>query len=127
MPFLPLYGSAGQARVGLASLFGNAALGGVLVGAMRLTLALGFAALVARGLVSSPLVNRDMIVATYVDPVHEFLTRFSLKLALLLLLLVGVYRISDIVLGVIANEFYQDLGFTKGEIAGVVKTFGLFT
>ncbi|MGD8348201.1 MAG: MFS transporter, partial [Gammaproteobacteria bacterium] len=39
--------------------------------------------------------------------------------------LIGLYRISDIVLGVIANLFYQDLGFSKSEIAGVVKTFGL--
>ncbi len=117
---------AGQARTGLAGFLGNAAFAGVLVEAIRLTVALALAALAARGLVASPLVNRDMIVTTYVDPVREFLTRFSLKLALLLLLLVGVYRISDIVLGVIANVFYQDLGFTKAEIAGVVKTFGLF-
>jgi len=44
----------------------------------------------------------------------------------MLLLLVGLYRISDIVLGVISNVFYQDLGFTKPEIASIVKTFGLF-
>ena len=37
-----------------------------------------------------------------------------------------MYRISDVVMGVIANVFYQDMGFTKPEIAGVVKTFGLF-
>ena len=43
-----------------------------------------------------------------------------------LLALVGMYRISDIVLGVISNVFYQDLGFTKAEIAAIVKTFGLF-
>ena len=45
---------------------------------------------------------------------------------MLLLALVGLYRISDIVLGVIDNVFYQDMGFTKPEIATVVKTFGLF-
>ena len=44
----------------------------------------------------------------------------------MLLALVGIYRISDIVLGVIANVFYQDLGFSKAEIAAIVKTFGLF-
>ena len=38
---------------------------------------------------------------------------------------VGLYRVSDIVLGVISNVFYQDLGFSKSEIASVVKTFGL--
>ena len=39
--------------------------------------------------------------------------------------MIGVYRISDIVLGVISNVFYQDLGFSKSEIAAVVKTFGV--
>jgi len=39
--------------------------------------------------------------------------------------LVGLYRISDIVLGVISNVFYQDVGFTKTQIASVSKLFGL--
>jgi PAT family beta-lactamase induction signal transducer AmpG len=43
----------------------------------------------------------------------------------MLLVLIGFYRISDIVLGVIANVFYQDIGFSKIEIALVSKTFGL--
>ncbi len=44
---------------------------------------------------------------------------------MLLLLLVGFYRVSDIVLGVISTVFYLDIGFTKMEIATIVKTFGL--
>ena len=44
----------------------------------------------------------------------------------LLLALIGLYRISDIVLGVISNVFYQDLGFSKTEIADVVDAiFGI--
>ena len=45
---------------------------------------------------------------------------------MLLLAVIGLYRVSDIVLGVMANIFYQDIGFTKVEIATVSKTFGLF-
>lgn len=41
-----------------------------------------------------------------------------------LLLLVSLYRVSDITMGVMANPFYLDLGFTKIEIANVVKFFG---
>jgi PAT family beta-lactamase induction signal transducer AmpG len=41
------------------------------------------------------------------------------------LLLVGFYRISDIVMGVIANVFYQDMSYTKIEIASVSKAFGV--
>ncbi len=40
--------------------------------------------------------------------------------------MICLYRISDIVLGVIANIFFQELGYSKIEIASVVKTFGLF-
>jgi len=71
-------------------------------------------------------VNREMVLDTYVAPVGEFFSRYGLKLSLLILALVGLYRISDIVLGVISNVFYQDLLFSKNEIATVVKTFGLF-
>ena len=42
------------------------------------------------------------------------------------LLLVGFYRVSDIVLGVITNVFYQDMGYTKTEIASLSKVFGVF-
>ena len=66
-----------------------------------------------------------MVELTYVEPVRDFFRRYGTSVAMLLLCLVGIYRVSDIVLGVISNVFYQDLGFTKVEIAGVVKTFGL--
>ena len=41
------------------------------------------------------------------------------------MIFVGFYRVSDIVLGVIANVFFLEIGFTKLQIAAVVKTFGL--
>jgi len=84
------------------------------------------------GLFSNPylagfrIVNREMIDDTYIAPVKDFFQRYGALLAVLLLFLVGLYRISDIVLGVISNLFYQDLGFTKSEIASIVKTYGLF-
>ena len=56
---------------------------------------------------------------------QDFFQRYGRSLAWLLLALVGLYRISDIVLGVMSNVFYQNLGFTKPEIATVVKSFGL--
>lgn len=92
----------------------------------RLGAGVATAWLIAILLIRAGVVNRDMMQDTYVAPLKDFFKRYGLKPAFLLLLLVGVYRISDIVLGVIANVFYQDMGFTKLEIAGVVKTFGLF-
>ncbi len=79
----------------------------------------------ARGLVLLKLVGRQMVDDTYIDPVKDFFRRYGLRTAILLLLLVGFYRVSDIVLGVISTVFYLDLGFSKMEIAAIVKTFGL--
>lgn len=92
----------------------------------RLFGALGAAFLAARMLVALGLVNKEMLTDTYIDPIRDFFTRYGLKLAGLLLLLIGFYRVSDIVLGVISTVFYLDLGFTKPQIAAIVQTFGLF-
>ena len=58
------------------------------------------------------------------SPFVDFFGRYG-WLALLVLALIASYRISDIVLGVIANVFYVDMGFTKTEVANVTKVFGV--
>jgi len=45
--------------------------------------------------------------------------------AILLLALIATYRISDIVLGVMSNPFYRDMGFTKEEVAAVSGVYGV--
>jgi PAT family beta-lactamase induction signal transducer AmpG len=92
----------------------------------RMLVSLAIAVCTGLSISATRWVNREMVLDTYVAPVSEFFSRYGLKLSLLILALVGLYRISDIVLGVISNVFYQDLLFTKNEIATVVKTFGLF-
>jgi PAT family beta-lactamase induction signal transducer AmpG len=67
-----------------------------------------------------------MVNSTYIEPVKDFFNRYGMSVAMLLLAVIGLYRVSDIVLGVMANIFYQDIGFTKVEIATISKTFGLF-
>ena len=57
-------------------------------------------------------------------PFKDFFSRFG-WLALVVLALIATYRISDVVMGVMANPFYQDLGFTKQEVAAVSKVFGV--
>lgn len=107
------------------SVVNNEALTGFVVGALRLSFGVLVAALVAVVIGKSKVVNTDMVVEGYVEPIKNFFDRYGKSFAWLLLALIGLYRISDIVLGVISNVFYQDLGFTKVEIASVVKTFGL--
>ncbi|MCK4707581.1 MAG: MFS transporter, partial [Gammaproteobacteria bacterium] len=63
----------------------------------------------------------DAVIAPFVD----FIQRNG-KTALSILALIAVYKISDITMGVMANPFYLDLGFTKLEIANVTKIFGFF-
>ncbi|MDX1738886.1 MAG: MFS transporter, partial [Alphaproteobacteria bacterium] len=60
----------------------------------------------------------------FVWPILDFIQRYK-KLAILILLVITTYRISDIVMGVIANVFYTDLGFEKQEIGRISKGFGL--
>ena len=59
------------------------------------------------------------------SPFVEFFQRNG-ALAIVILLLVSTYKISDITMGVMANPFYLDLGFSKTDIANVTKVFGFF-
>jgi len=59
-----------------------------------------------------------------VEPFAEFLQRYGAQ-ALLLLALIGVYRISDVVMGIMANPFYVDMGYSKDEVAAVTKVYGV--
>jgi PAT family beta-lactamase induction signal transducer AmpG len=59
------------------------------------------------------------------QPFADFIQRYG-WLALLILALIASYRMSDIVLGIIANVFYKDMGFAKDEIALVAKGFGIY-
>ena len=116
----------GEFKQSLGDLFANPALASFLIETLRLLSAGLMAYWVAKLVTKSPMVNATMVESTYIAPVKDFFSRYNFKLALLLLALIGLYRISDIVLGVIANVFYQDLHYTKTEIATIVKTFGLF-
>jgi PAT family beta-lactamase induction signal transducer AmpG len=59
-----------------------------------------------------------------VQPFAEFFRR-NANNALIILLFISIYRISDMVLGVMANPFYLETGFSEIQIAGYVKTVGL--
>jgi len=107
-------------------LLSNPFLASFIVEFFRLIFALLIAAVIAKMVVLTGIVQQEMVEATYIEPIKDFFLRYGWSLAWLLLALIGLYRISDIVLGVISNVFYQDLGFTKPEIASVVKSFGLF-
>jgi PAT family beta-lactamase induction signal transducer AmpG len=67
---------------------------------------------------------QEWIQDVLVTPFAEFFARFGWH-AWVILSLIGLYRISDIVMGIMANPFYIDMGYTKDEIAMVTKVFGV--
>jgi len=65
------------------------------------------------------------VVDAVVSPFVDFFQRNG-RLALVILLLIATYKLSEITMGVMANPFYLDLGFSKTEIADITKIFGFF-
>lgn len=71
--------------------------------------------------------RRDLtawVIGAVVCPFADFFKRFGLA-SLAILVFVGTFRLSDIFMGVLANPFYLQLGFSKSEIAAVASMFGL--
>jgi MFS transporter, PAT family, beta-lactamase induction signal transducer AmpG len=58
------------------------------------------------------------------EPFADFIKRYRWQ-AGLILALIAVYRISDIVMGIMANPFYVDMGYTKDEVAAITKVYGV--
>ena len=60
-----------------------------------------------------------------VGPFADYFQRMG-WLGLAILAFIGLFRISDITLGVMANPFYIDMGFSKADIAAVSKFYGFW-
>jgi MFS transporter, PAT family, beta-lactamase induction signal transducer AmpG len=59
-----------------------------------------------------------------IEPFTDFFSRYQLQ-AVLILALIAIYRISDVVMGIMANPFYVDMGYTKDEVANITKVYGV--
>jgi PAT family beta-lactamase induction signal transducer AmpG len=66
----------------------------------------------------------DWLRSALVEPFADFIRRYRWQAALILAL-IAVYRISDVVMGIMANPFYVDMGYTKDEVAAVSKIYGV--
>ena len=67
---------------------------------------------------------KDWLRGALVAPFADFVQRYRWQ-AVLILALIATYRISDVVMGIMANPFYVDMGYTKDEGAAVTKGFGV--
>ena len=67
---------------------------------------------------------QEWLQGALIAPFADFLQRYRWQAALVLGL-IALYRISDVVMGIMANPFYVDLGYTKDEVAAVTKVYGV--
>lgn len=63
-------------------------------------------------------------IGAVICPFTEFFQRNG-QWALMILLFIGIYRISDIALANMAYPFYIDMGYSLSEIASIAKVFGV--
>ena len=91
----------------------------------RLIICFIFAFLIVKILILIKFTSREKISNSYLSPIINFVGRYG-KFAFLILLLISLYRIADIVMGVMANIFYLEKGYKISEIATFSKFFGVF-
>ncbi|NBU58885.1 MAG: MFS transporter [Betaproteobacteria bacterium] len=114
--------ASGAGALYLADLAGWQAAYALMAGLMLLPLG---AALLAREPDLAP-VARPSFAEAFVGPFREFFGRNGMLLALALLAFVGLFKMPDQMLGVVAGPFYVDSGFDKSQIATVSKLIGVW-
>ena len=91
----------------------------------RLIICFVFSYLIISLLILIEFAPKNKITKSYMSPILNFINRYG-KFAFLILLLISLYRIADIVMGVMANIFYLEKGYKISEIATYSKFFGVF-
>ena len=92
---------------------------------IRLVICFTFSYLIIFSLILVKFAPKNKISKSYLGPIFNFIKRYG-KFAFLILLLISLYRIADIVMGVMANIFYLEKGYKISEIATYSKFFGVF-
>jgi PAT family beta-lactamase induction signal transducer AmpG len=64
-------------------------------------------------------------VGAVVCPLVDFFARYGFRLGLLIFAFVSSYRLTDFTMGVMANPFYLDVGYSLKEIAAIAKGYGV--
>ncbi len=123
--FVGFFFLTGDFLASLTKQLGDGVFTAFLVETLHFGLAIAVAVAMGWFLVHVGVASVQLVRETWIEPIADFFQRYGLHTAIVLLALIGLYRISDIVLGVISNLFYQDMGFSKSEIATAVKTFGV--
>ena len=91
----------------------------------RLIICFVFSYLIISLLILIQFAPKNKISKSYTGPILNFIQRYG-KFAFLILILISLYRIADIVMGVMANIFYLEKGYKISDIATYSKFFGVF-
>ena len=70
--------------------------------------------------------ERKRFGEAFVGPFNEFFRRHGLLVAIALLVFIGLFKLPDQMLGVVAGPFYIDTGYSKAQIAMVSKLYGVW-
>ena len=92
---------------------------------MRIFLCFTFFGIIIFSMMNTKYISKTIVKKIYLDPVLNFLNRYG-KFAFSILFLIALYRIADVVMGVMANIFYLEKGFNINQIATYSKFFGVF-
>jgi len=92
---------------------------------MRIFLCFTFFGIIIFSMMSTKYISKTIVKKIYLNPVLNFLNRYG-KFAFSILFLIALYRIADVVMGVMANIFYLEKGFNINQIATYSKFFGVF-
>ena len=57
------------------------------------------------------IIEKKMITESYIAPITNFIKKYG-RFALIILILISLYRIADVVMGVMANIFYLEKGYS---------------
>ena len=69
-------------------------------------------------------IQKSILTSTFWDPLNDFIKKYG-STAIIILIIIGFYRVADVVMGVVANIFYSDKGYTLNQIATFSKFWGL--
>lgn len=86
-----------------------------------------FAGLLSKEPAAQELIVREIrLWDAFIKPFQEFFSRNGIWLGLALLAFVGLFKLPDQMIGVLAGPFYLDSGYTKADIATVSKIYGVW-
>ena len=70
--------------------------------------------------------ERGTLRESLLGPFADFVHRYGLAMTVALLVFIGLFKLPDQMLGVMAGPFYIDAGFSKEQIATVSKLYGIW-